>query len=384
LAAGTEGGLGYVWSPASSRLLEILHGASTQPLNAVAFSNRGMLATGAEDGSVRVWAPTPDLPARQLPGISNSTGPSVGGAVPSEHLAAFGDASKVIVTDDVGNVVNRFNPGGESGGPFAVAANGDAAVVRHNRVDVLRLPAGRSTVRSWSLPSGTSPTDVTISADGAIAATGDSSGTVVLFSNRATRITHVHVDPNYGDPRVSLSSDGQFLAVTSATNVSVFRTNNLMAVVHTESGERASFAPVGNLIAVQRRDLSIVLLNSRDWSVQAILRGQSTLADGIAFSPDSRLVAASSSDGTFRLWDASDGTLLTTRYVLEQNPLAALPGYAYLVSAPVLTSGGYALVNLGFYSSMLEYNVCQQCLDARALLTQANSRLAEIRPTTAP
>jgi hypothetical protein len=50
----------------------------------------------------------------------------------------------------------------------------------------------------------------------------------------------------------------------------------------------------------------------------------------------------------------------------------------------VLTSGGYALVNLGFYSSMLEYNVCQQCLDARALLTQANSRLAEIRPTTAP
>ncbi len=381
LAAGA-GFVGLdVWST-GTRLVELLRGGSTQAFSAVAFSAGDLLAGGSRDGSVRLWAADPDAPDHALP-VSDSFDFSVGQGAPNVHLAVIGDAHYgVVVVDDQGREVARLSPAGDT--PFAVAADGELAFTRGGTLYVWRLPTGQL-VRSWKLPLPPAPTPgaptslaaVAISADGRTAATVTADGTVTLVSAHGTSVTRIPVGAV--SPGLSMSPDGRLLAVTVASGVRILDTNRL-APVRTELGVAATFSMSGDLIAIQRPDLSIAIIRTGDWLVQTTARGEPVQAGALSFSPDDSLVAATGDDGILRTWDSNDGALIATRQVIESGITAQRTP-----SVPVvLTAGGFAVVGSAVDAAVNAYRVCDQCLNPRGLLAQADARLAEIRPVIAP
>jgi WD40 repeat protein len=372
LAAATGGGTANVWRAESSRQVEALPGGSSQRLTAATFSSIGQLAAGSETGSVRIWDPDPDLPVRTLPGSSGLES----GAAPFVHLGVFGTDNGVLVTDDGGREVRRLSWQGDLGGS-AVGADGYLALQLNDSLRIVKLPSG-SLVRSWPLPNE-SFDNVAISADGRLAAAVSDTGALTVFSEG--HATKTAVQSGSESPDISLSPDGGLLAFAGAGNPTVtrlLRTSDLKAV-RSEPGEAATFSPTGRFMAIQRPDLSIAIIRTSDWHTITVIRGASSVI-GLRFSPDDHLLGAGGQDGVLRIWDASDGTLLTTHYVTESD--IQTNGPEQRLSAPVLTATGYAVVHSDFTSSVDTYEACTMCLRSAALLAQATARLHEIRPAS--
>lgn len=365
-----------VWS-SSTRLLEVLHGSSQQSFRAVAFSTNGLLAGGSGDGSVRVWAPDPDLPDAAT-GVPAAFSLGSAGGAPAVHLAAFGDArAGLLVVDDSGRKVATLSPNGD--GPFAVSAGGEVAFTRSGKVVVERLRTGRP-VRTWSLSSASgsgAPSAIAISADGRTVAT-ISGGTLTVLSPRERRTRTIQVGDSSA-AALSMSPSGALVAVTVPSGVQILDTATLTRV-RRASGVAAAFSTTGSLMAIQRPDLSISILRTTGWRAQATLQGEPAQATRLVFSPDDRLLAVLGDDGVLRVWDTSDGTLLATRQVIESSLVAQRTG----VPAVVLTATGLALVADSVDSTLNAYLVCGRCFDATALLTEAAARLEEIKPVSAP
>jgi WD40 repeat protein len=279
----------------------------------------------------------------------------------------------VLVVDDSGRKVAQFDPNGD--GPFAVTADGELAFTAHGNLNLWRLPAGQP-LRSWRLSATNAPVAVAASADGAVAAALSSGGTITLFSGSASRSTTVPISSE-GVPRLSISADGRLLAVTVPDGVRVFDTQT-MRTVRTLAGTAFSFSSSGKLLAIQHPDLSVAVLHTAGWQPVTTLQGQPAVAS-VTFSPDDRLVATMGTDGVLRLADATDGTLLGTKQVIESSLVAQRTG-----SPPVvLTSRGFALVpGANGSGALAAYLVCDQCFNAGALLEQANERLSQIDPVT--
>ncbi len=386
IAAGSESGLGYVFSAASSRVIEQLNTGAALPINAVAFSSGDDLATGSQTGQVRIWAPDPDAPEAAIR-VNLDTDPSnfFGGSAEGGRLITLGDASEVFVMTADGRLVRRLQPGGSPGDPIAVASRGRLVLARSNRLIELRLPAGQPVGAPVMLTPSSNPTEISASADGRTLATANENGTVTVIGAGPTH-TITPRTTTAGTELVALSPDGRLLAVSSVPpnssqgTVQVYETHGSTVPVHVLAGGRTAFAPSGAELAVQEPDLSIIELATSDWGVRERLAGETQPTDGLAYSPNGDLVVATSDDGILRAWDATDAAPLVTRYVAEQDPAAGLPVGALNVSAPAVTNNGQTLVGLGSPTDeILRYDVCDECLDAHALIAQADARLAMIR-----
>jgi WD40 repeat protein len=263
---------------------------------------------------------------------------------------------------------------------MAVGADGYLAVQLNHRLTIVKLPSG-GLVRSWLLPPNESVENVATAADGRVAATISNTGLLTVFSHGHATKTAAEGGSELDTREISLSPNGELLAMGGGGNPTVtrlLRTRDLKAI-RTEPGYAATFSPTSRLVAIQRPDLAIAVIRVSDWRTITVIRG-ATAVTGLSFSPDGRLLGAGGQDGVLRVWDARDGTLLTTKYVTESDIQTVGPDQR--ISAPVLTAAGYASVSSAFTSSVETYEACFECLRSAPLLAQATARLQAIRPVS--
>lgn len=379
--AATSGGV-VVWS-ASGRIVETLHGPTSELEQATAFSPSGMLATGSADGSVRVWAPDPDLPSLALPAPVGDPVDYGGNAV-GTGLVAVGDASgALLVTNESGQVREELDLGGDP--PFAVGADGALVYLRGDLLLSVHLPSTR-TVRSWELPfSLLGWPSLAVSGDGSLAATfeqvSETTCQLTVYSSTGTHSVKVPV-PSYSYcSEVALSPNGRYVVIVGAGGTDSVRVLSVgdLRPVFSAQGTSAAFSDDGSTLAVEQPDESIALLDVGSWRTTALLLGEDYGDANLVFSPTGDLVSALDEDYVLRTWDVADGTLLSTVHVIDGE----FPGRSAWPE-PALTSTGLAIVGNDSTAAFDTFEVCDACLDPAALLRQAAQRLREISPVHAP
>ena len=296
-------------------------------VESVSFSPDGAtLASGSEDGTVRLW----DVASRR-------------------NIATLeGHGDRVVSVS--------FSPDGAT----LASGSGDGTVRLWDvasRRNIATLEGHRSEGES-----------VSFSPDGAILASGSEDGTVRLWDvasrqNIATLAGHDWVWS------VSFSPDGATLASSGAEDTEIqlwdvaSRQNIATLEGHISWVLSVSFSPDGTLLASGGSNALALDSTVRLWDVAsrrniATLTGHVSWIWSVSFSPDGAILASGSGDGTVRLWDvASRRNIATFGNTSDVRSVSFSPDGATLASA--LEDGSIALWNVSEWTRSAEQAIPQ-------------------------
>jgi WD40 repeat protein len=347
-----------LWDVSTGKLLSVLPQPSW--VTALAFSGASpLVATGNDDGVVRVW----DRTTRQLvcecagaKGAISAVAFSPNGA----QLAAAGERKTICLWDV---------PSGMLRGALVGHTDRIPALAWHLDGQRLYSAGWDTTVRVWNTATGepiillnshaTQVTALALNADGTFLASADSAQRIHMWdtTNHRTvqvltgfeseiralafgpdgyttaaggsdRVLHVwsraaksaksawqaisgETHQGSFDTRmeVAISPDGARLATTGESGLRVWDTATARPVLQPEDGLLAStvaFSPVGRWLAGGGADAKIRLWDAATGKIQGLLQGQDVPITSLAFAPDgSALAAAGSAGSDVWLWNVA-------------------------------------------------------------------------------
>jgi serine/threonine protein kinase len=291
-------GLGLLWRNWSRPAPRLMFGGQDGPLWSLAFSPDGqMLATGGNEGAVRLWSPEDGQAITELKGHK----------LPVLSLA-FNRAGDMLATGTTGDNVRLWQPR------------------THAPLSTIRHPGTRA---------------LTFSPDGKVlAATAGSK--VDLLSTASGKVLR-SLPHHYTVLALAYAPDGQALVSADARgNLKVWAGreghawNERTAITgHNSSVYALAFSSDGRTMASGSADQTVKLWDTVTWQERGTLKGHDNGVLTVAFAPSGGTLASGSRDGSVKLWDVAAQKELATfgRHHSPIRSIAISPDGRSLASA---------------------------------------------------
>ena len=377
IAIGNADGTGGVWSESPKEQLVTLAG-QTAVISTIMFDPTGNeVAAASSDGTARIYRATGPWLSTQTALLCNCGNEIAWQQHTLIALARSGNDAVVrswrqpsarvladrVVAADQQALGAAVSPDGKLAAVWT--DGGDATTVR-----VIDTATGRLT---FTLPA-TSIAGVTFSDDDRLLVVSDEEKNlhVSALSSGHTVVSHGWSERCGGGGGVAISGDDRLVAVyTFHGQVCLGNTYSTTPVpVFTQPGQLSSaeFNPAGNRLALGSWDSTVTVLNVATVKPVLQLVGHTRGVNGVAYSPNGRYIATTSTDETVRVWDATSGQLLQT----DRDDSTT--------GKPTFSADSQMVAEANSDLQIRVWSVCADCHDPAALLAASESSL--ISPLT--
>ena len=321
LASGCAAGSNFVTSVAAGSYVATrpAYNTSVGPaaVTSVAFSSRGMMASGCEDGTLCVYSTNSSwnlLWTSTTNANAQTTNVTAVAFSPDGSLLASASLDQTIKIWKTSDSTLQHTFTGHTNGVTSVAFSPDGSKIVSGCMD--------GTVKVWNssgnclatIAAHALPVTATIfSTDGSLVISGGDDGTVRLWS----------------------AADGSAVGALGGQNYFI---------------GAVAISPDGTLCASAGGDETIQVLNTSDGSLVRTLAANTNYVSSLAFAPDSARLASGGGplDPTIKIWQISSGALLNT-IPATTNGVMAL---AWSPDGLTLAAGGDSVEqNITFWST---------------------------------
>lgn len=329
--------------------------AHSTPVWSVSFSPDGkILASGSEDGVIKLWNVSTGEEIKTLPGHSD-----YGQPLKEVFSLAFNHDGTILVSggrDDkikfwdvsAGKEIRNFYHGDEND-----ARGGVRSLTFSPNGKLLASGSEDSTIKLWDSTTGTEIAKfqgkgfgdgegvlaIAFSPDGTMLASGSWVGIVKLWNIKDSEKTKTFNRKSDSVWSLSFHPDGRILAIGSTDGVIKLwdiKSNRQIKAwqAHSSAVWSLCFSPDGNILASGSHDNTIAFWNVKDWKENRRLYGHTDAINSISFNYDGTKLASGSADHTIRLWDR-----------INNNRVKTLSGHSAFVNTVEFSLDGQFLAS---------------------------------------
>jgi WD40 repeat protein len=377
IATGHDDGVVRVWHPEEHRLLHEL-ARHELPISALAFSPDGrLLASAGEDRTIWIWDLERGAPVASLAQHADRICSLLWSADGNVLYSAAWDRTTRVWSIERGEPIILLNSHSEQVTALAVSPDGsllacaDSAPSIHlwdttTFQEVAVLPEPGDEIRTLAF-----------SPDGALLASGGVDRGIRVWSAKGGQLLMGTSESAIRRAQIAAVDHGRILFhLSSSAELKLWDTVSTSAVtldLHTRITDHIAVSPDGRWLAAGV-DHRVWLRDMRDGSERIFLTRQQGRMAALAFAPDSNMLAsASAADGMVWLWDVPSGE---PRLVI---PLAAdactVDALAFHPGGRLLAAGGVDwLATSGADGAIGIWNIVERQLSA--LLPRGTAALA--------